>query len=105
MDVDPDGRRLATAAGDRTSRITDIEMSGTTLLNLTDGHHDSLRQVKYQPGQGSGCVLATSDRVGCIQIWDIRCRRQVAGVSTSTTVWIDTIQPASSFRVQKFATF
>ena len=39
------------------------------------GHHTaSLKQVRFQPGRGSGCVLATSGRDGSVQIWDLRCR-------------------------------
>jgi WD40 repeat protein len=39
------------------------------------GHHSaSLKQVRFQPGRGSGCVIATSGRDGSVQIWDLRCR-------------------------------
>lgn len=39
------------------------------------GHHTaSLKQVRFQPGRGAGCVLATSGRDGSVQIWDLRCR-------------------------------
>ncbi|KAH7318382.1 WD40-repeat-containing domain protein [Stachybotrys elegans] len=67
-----DDMRLATACGDRTGKILDVATE-TIAVNLDVKHHDSLRQIAFQPGQSEGNVLATSDRAGRIQVWDIRC--------------------------------
>ncbi|KAM7217828.1 WD40-repeat-containing domain protein [Rhypophila decipiens] len=62
---------LATASGDQTGRVIDM-MTQTPVAIL--GHHTaSLKQVRFQPGRGSGAVLATSGRDGSVQIWDLRC--------------------------------
>ncbi|KAK3378408.1 WD40-repeat-containing domain protein [Podospora didyma] len=62
---------LATASGDQTGRVIDM-MTQTPVAVL--GHHTaSLKQVRFQPGRGSNCVLATSGRDGSVQIWDLRC--------------------------------
>lgn len=74
---------LATACGDRTSKI--IDMGTTTVAaELAGGHNDSLRQVAFQPGQALGLSLATSDRAGRIQIWDLRCSRMPINTFSST---------------------
>ncbi|KAK5993619.1 Cell division cycle cdt2-like protein [Cladobotryum mycophilum] len=67
-----DDMRLATACGDRTSRIVDVATQ-TVAAELSGSHWDSLRQVSFQPGQAGGDIIATSDRAGRIQIWDLRC--------------------------------
>ncbi|KAK4103904.1 WD40 repeat-like protein [Parathielavia hyrcaniae] len=67
-----DDHLLATASGDQTGRVIDM-MTQRPISTL--GHHTaSLKQVRFQPGRGSGCVLATSGRDGSVQIWDLRCR-------------------------------
>ncbi|KAH7165881.1 WD domain protein [Dactylonectria macrodidyma] len=74
MDVafSEDDMRLATACGDRTGKIVDTATQ-TVAVELNAGHWDSLRQVSFQPGTSGGNTLATSDRAGRIQIWDLRC--------------------------------
>lgn len=67
-----DDLRLATACGDRTGRIIDV-MTQTVAVELNGGHCDSLRQIAFQPGPANGNTLATSDRAGRVQIWDLRC--------------------------------
>ena len=67
-----DDMRLATACGDRTGKIIDVATQ-TTAFELAGGHCDSLRQIAFQDGQANGSTLATSDRAGRIQIWDLRC--------------------------------
>lgn len=76
MDLDwsPAGTHLATAAGDRSARVLDVN-SQSPLVNLTGGHESCLRQVKFQPGSAGGHILATSDRTSKIQIWDTRYKR------------------------------
>ncbi|KAG6132649.1 hypothetical protein E4U35_008088 [Claviceps purpurea] len=72
LDFSQDGYRLATASGDRTSRIVDV-VTSSVAVELAAGHWDSLRQVAFQPGKASGFGLATSDRAGRVQLWDLRC--------------------------------
>ncbi|KAG6005433.1 hypothetical protein E4U21_007941 [Claviceps maximensis] len=72
LDFSHDGYRLATASGDRTSKIVDV-VTSSVAVDLAAGHWDSLRQVAFQPGKASGFGLATSDRAGRVQIWDLRC--------------------------------
>lgn len=72
LDFSNDDLRLATACGDRTGKILDVATQ-TVAAELAGGHHDSLRQITFQPGQANGFTLATSDRAGRIQIWDLRC--------------------------------
>lgn len=67
-----DDMRLATACGDRSGKILDV-MTQTVAVELGGGHCDSLRQITFQPGPANGSCLATSDRAGRIQIWDLRC--------------------------------
>ncbi|PTB69601.1 WD40 repeat-like protein [Trichoderma citrinoviride] len=67
-----DDMRLATACGDRSGRILDVPTQ-TVAAELGGGHWDSLRQVAFQPGEAAGNVIASSDRAGRIQIWDLRC--------------------------------
>ncbi|SPO00672.1 related to lethal(2) denticleless protein [Cephalotrichum gorgonifer] len=81
MDLDwsPTGTRLATAAGDRSARVLDVH-SKSPLINLTGGHDSCLRQVKFQPGDAAGNILATSDRTSRIQIWDTRYKRSTCTI-------------------------
>ncbi|KAJ3494761.1 hypothetical protein NLG97_g3873 [Lecanicillium saksenae] len=67
-----DDLRLATACGDRTGKILDVATQ-TVAVELSGGHFDSLRQIAFQKGQANGSTLATSDRSGRIQVWDLRC--------------------------------
>ncbi|KAM4056341.1 hypothetical protein HRG_003258 [Hirsutella rhossiliensis] len=72
LDFSHDDSRLASACGDRSGRVLDTQTQ-TVAVELGGGHWDSLRQVTFQPGEGNGNVLATSDRASRVQIWDLRC--------------------------------
>ncbi|KHO00316.1 WD domain protein [Metarhizium album ARSEF 1941] len=72
LDLSTDDLRLATACGDRTGRIVDV-VTQSVAVELSGGHWDSLRQIAFQPGVANGTALATSDRAGRVQIWDLRC--------------------------------
>ncbi|KAG5926920.1 hypothetical protein E4U42_002796 [Claviceps africana] len=72
LDFSHDGYRLATACGDRTGKIVDV-VTSSVAVDLAAGHWDSLRQVAFQPGKAGGFGLASSDRAGRVQIWDLRC--------------------------------
>ncbi|KAK3937645.1 WD40-repeat-containing domain protein, partial [Diplogelasinospora grovesii] len=63
---------LATASGDQTGKVIDVMTQ--TPISVLGRHTASLKQVRFQPGRGSGSVLATSGRDGSVQIWDLRCR-------------------------------
>lgn len=67
-----DDQRLAAGGGNRSASIVDVPTL-TVAAKLENGHDDSLRQVSFQPGSGNGDIVATSDRSGRIQIWDLRC--------------------------------
>ncbi|KAI9816893.1 MAG: hypothetical protein M1827_001538 [Pycnora praestabilis] len=65
---------LATASGDQTGRIVDMPTQRT--ISLMAGHGSSVKQIRFQPGNGENSVIATSSRDGSVQIWDLRCRGQ-----------------------------
>lgn len=90
MDLDwsPSGTHIATAAGDRSARVLDVN-SQTLLFNLTGGHDSCLRQVKFQPGNAGGHILATSDRTSRIQIWDTRYKKSVSKIPEEVFVQPD----------------
>lgn len=77
LDFSHDDARLASACGDRSGRILDTRTQ-TVAVDLGGGHWDSLRQVAFQPGDAGGNVLATSDRAGRMQVWDLRCSSRAA---------------------------
>jgi len=65
-----DDRVLATASGDQSARI--VDMTTQTTISILGNHTASLKQVRFQPGDNSHSVIATSSRDGSIQIWDLR---------------------------------
>ncbi|KAL2760549.1 hypothetical protein ACRALDRAFT_2097050, partial [Sodiomyces alcalophilus JCM 7366] len=77
-----DDLRLATACGDYNGKVIDV-MSQTVAVELGGGHEHSMRRVAFQPGQANGNVIATSDRQGKIQLWDIRCSSGPAATFTT----------------------
>ncbi|KAK4137901.1 WD40 repeat-like protein, partial [Trichocladium antarcticum] len=72
LDFSEDDYLLATASGDQSGRV--IDMITQKPISVLGHHTASLKQVRFQPGRGAGCVLATSGRDGSVQIWDLRCR-------------------------------
>ena len=66
----PDDLLLATASGDQTSQV--IDMQTQTAIFKMAGHNWSVKQVCFQPGSSS--VIATSSRDGSVLIWDLRCK-------------------------------
>ncbi|KAK4226896.1 WD40-repeat-containing domain protein [Podospora fimiseda] len=72
MQFSSDDRLLATASGDQTGRVFDVATQ-TAIASLSR-HRASLKQVRFQPGRGENCVLATTSRDGCVKIWDLRCK-------------------------------
>ncbi|KAJ4306366.1 hypothetical protein N0V88_001166 [Collariella sp. IMI 366227] len=72
LDFSEDDNLLATASGDQMARV--IDMTTKQPISILDHHTASLKQVRFQPGRGQGCVLATSGRDGSVQIWDLRCK-------------------------------
>ncbi|RDW94812.1 hypothetical protein BP5796_00575 [Coleophoma crateriformis] len=72
MAFSKDDTFLATASGDQTGRV--VDMSTQTTISILANHSASLKQIRFQPGDASNSVLATSSRDGSVQIWDLRCK-------------------------------
>ena len=66
----PDDLLLATASGDQTAHIIDMQTQKTTCV--LSGHSSSVKQVCFQPGSSN--VITTSSRDGSVQVWDLRCK-------------------------------
>ncbi|EXJ76802.1 uncharacterized protein A1O5_01310 [Cladophialophora psammophila CBS 110553] len=73
MEFSCDDKLLATASGDQSCRIIDMDtlMATHTLV----GHTGSIKRVQWQPGSGNH-VLATCSRDGSVRLWDLRCAQQ-----------------------------
>lgn len=71
MDVtfSSDDYTMATASGDQTSRVIDMQTQKT--MYILTGHNGSLKQVRFHPDDDK--MLTTSSRDGSVQIWDLRC--------------------------------
>ncbi|RDA84110.1 hypothetical protein CP532_1466 [Ophiocordyceps camponoti-leonardi (nom. inval.)] len=82
LDISADDARMASACGDRSGCVLDMHTQAIAVE--LGGHRDSLRQVTFQPGGGGGNVLASSDRAGRVQIWDLRCSSLPAQCFSST---------------------
>ncbi|KAI9731002.1 MAG: hypothetical protein M1834_005463 [Cirrosporium novae-zelandiae] len=65
-----DDRWLATASGDQSACIIDMETR--KVLHTLIEHQSSVKQIRFQPG-GNDNVIATSSRDGTVRIWDLRC--------------------------------
>lgn len=62
---------LATASGDQTARIVDMQTQRT--LCVLAGHRSSVKQVRFHPGNDK--LLTTSARDGLVNVWDLRCSK------------------------------
>ncbi|KAK0129922.1 hypothetical protein ONS96_000465 [Cadophora gregata f. sp. sojae] len=71
MSFTDDDSRLATASGDQSARVYDMQKQAT--IAIFGNHSASLKQIRWQPGANNNNVLATSSRDGSIQLWDLRC--------------------------------
>ncbi|OAP62912.1 hypothetical protein AYL99_02139 [Fonsecaea erecta] len=74
MEFSRDDRLLATASGDQTCRIIDVDTLTSTHTLI--GHMGSIKRVQWQPGSGDQ-VLATCSRDGSVGLWDLRCGQPV----------------------------
>ena len=63
--VSPDGRQIATASADRTTRLWNSPLGSTP--SVLAGHIGSLRAVSYNP---SGSLLLTASDDGTARLWD-----------------------------------
>jgi len=68
LSLTEDDRRLATASGDQTTRIFDLEKQ--TCLGLLNYHEASVKQVSFNPLNPS--MLISSSRDGDVHLWDLR---------------------------------
>jgi WD40 repeat protein len=71
LEFSSDDALLATASGDQTSQI--IDMQTQTSIYCLSSHSSSVKRIQFQPGSGNN-VIATCSRDGCINFWDLRCR-------------------------------
>lgn len=60
---------LATASGDQTARVVDMQTQQT--MCTLSGHKSSVKQVRFRPGDDN--MVTTSARDGTVQLWDLRC--------------------------------
>ncbi|OQV04261.1 WD domain-containing protein [Cladophialophora immunda] len=74
MEFSDDDRLLATASGDQTCRIIDVDAQTSTHTLI--GHLGSIKRVQWQPSSGNQ-VLATCSRDGSVCLWDLRCAQPV----------------------------
>ncbi|EXJ55870.1 hypothetical protein A1O7_08801 [Cladophialophora yegresii CBS 114405] len=76
MQFSPDDHFLATASGDQTCRI--IDMNTRTGTHTLVGHVGSIKNVRWQPASGNK-ILATCSRDGSVCLWDLRCAQNALG--------------------------
>lgn len=79
LEIAPDGRTAATAAGDGELKLWDI--AGHRLAGNFTGHQDAIYSVAYSP-DGSRLVSASADHTA--RIWDVASRRALAVLSGHT---------------------
>lgn len=60
---------LATASGDQTARVVDMQTQQTMCQLI--GHKSSVKQVRFRPNNDN--MVTTSSRDGTVQVWDLRC--------------------------------
>lgn len=60
---------LATASGDQTARVVDMQTQQTICQLI--GHKSSVKQVRFRPSDDN--MVTTSSRDGTVQVWDLRC--------------------------------
>jgi WD40 repeat protein len=56
-------------------------MATQQTVAVLEGHYSSVKQVRFQPGQGNN-ILATSSRDGTVHLWDLRIKGSTAMVQT-----------------------
>ncbi|EWC48218.1 hypothetical protein DRE_02322 [Drechslerella stenobrocha 248] len=71
ISLSPDDRYIATASGDQTCRINDIERK--VPIAVLEGHFGSVKQINYSPTDQN--LLVTSSRDSNVHIWDIRTQK------------------------------
>ncbi|KAK9248224.1 WD40-repeat-containing domain protein [Lipomyces tetrasporus] len=76
LSFSPTDTHLATASGDQTARIFDLQRQQcTSILRPCDAH--SVKQVKFEdtPSSRNPAIIATSTRGGTISLFDTRVRK------------------------------
>ena len=85
----PDGKKIATGAGDNTARIWDAQ-SGKTILTLT-GHTSAVNSIAFSP---DGKMLATGSADQTAKIWDLESGKATQTFEGhSAVVWEVAISP------------
>ncbi len=69
----PDGKRVATASGDKTVRIWDSQSDELLLVLL--GHESDVSGVAFEPTQGQRLVTSSKDQTA--RIWDSQSGKQL----------------------------
>ncbi len=89
---DPSRYRLASAAGDKTVRIWDVE--NQKALRTLEGHEDKVLALAWDP---SGRLLASASADTTIRLWDVATGKEVA-VLRGHEGWVDSVawNPAGS---------
>ncbi|KIJ70351.1 hypothetical protein HYDPIDRAFT_122064 [Hydnomerulius pinastri MD-312] len=81
----PDDSMLATASGDKTSRICSVETQAT--LQVLQNHTSTVKCIAWDPSHRD--ILSTGSRDGMICVWDLR----VASTSTAAGESVPMLQP------------
>ena len=66
MNLDADGKTLASGSGDKTIKLWDVA-TGTEIRTLT-GHTGGVNSVAFSP---DGKILASGSADGTILLWDV----------------------------------
>ncbi len=100
--VSLDGKRLATASGDRTAKVWDAA-SGEELITLS-GHTRAVWSVAFSPEcvsppdggpEGCGARLATASEDGMAKVWDVATGQELLTLAGHTgPVWSVAFSPA-----------
>jgi len=76
MAFSPDGKRVATASGDKTAKVWDAA-SGQALLTLR-GHSSYVQDVAFSP---DGKRLATASGDKTVKVWDAASGKEFADLA------------------------
>jgi WD40 repeat protein len=84
LEFSPDGRWLATAEGDRTIKLWDLETE--TLAQTFEGHAGRVIAIAFSP---DGRRLASSDEEGDVRLWEVAGGRSLFSVQGGSGAVVD----------------